>query len=104
MEAAHLSADDAGRALLGRNRRILEMSTIATTKRCFREALMEALEDTARYRGPTLAMRILAWVLSERSRTGASIACCDSCDPAARDVICAGGLPADVAAAASQWD
>jgi ATP-dependent DNA helicase RecQ len=73
-----------------RIRRIHEMQELSEANRCFRAALLEALQGSRRRRRRSVARWLLDRVFSSRVRAARGGACCDYCQPKLNERIRAG--------------
>ncbi len=85
------SADDARITLDGRVARIRETQRLVSERnRCFRAALLQALEGSRPRRRRSLARRLLDLVFSSRTRIKSAGVCCEYCQPELEQRIRAG--------------
>jgi ATP-dependent DNA helicase RecQ len=74
----------------GRVRRLREMQKLSEANRCFRAALLEALQGPRRKQRRPLARWLLDRVFSRRIKVAQAGACCDHCQPELGKRICDG--------------
>jgi ATP-dependent DNA helicase RecQ len=79
VESARLAPVDRARALLHKNRQIVDMSNLVQQSGCFRKGLVGYFSGPGRAARSSLATWLLELVFSDRQRLRRKVACCDVC-------------------------
>jgi ATP-dependent DNA helicase RecQ len=78
---AILQDDQRSSVLEGKSKKIQEMNKLATDQtKCFRQGIIGYFQEDKPIARPSLALRIVQWLFSNRERHAKAKRCCDKCD------------------------